>query len=854
MQKSHYFKGVLYILVFVCAVFYVRNVYAFDEIPPLKPPADSSGRLEVFPIVGPLYHYSGNTYWPENEYVQRSVFEPLNCGYVGWWDNTLEELTHAGVKNILIISRAGVRDNFNWTIKKFLTASANRVGIRNYFKVGLFDDSGSMLNCYKDLVPGSTKINWADYNNIDKILWDYTVKRFFDAVPRDMWLLCHNRPLVVNWDYGSNNVNLTLKNERRALIVLRQKFVERYGVDMFMVVADSWKDVQNGGDIQADARQDWLKGDPSNSGLGFCTYQLNWQGRGDAHSIGVVVPGYMIWDSAGNIRYDLGPEDRDHGNVLRNKLQWGKATNCEFIIHEGWNNQRESTGSFRSIDWDYPNQYINIIREFTDPYTEMRRFQAEACDEFYDTTTGNQGGVFSSRDLDIGIIDPSNGGWSVGWIAAGEWIRWKQVMFDIGNYDIYIRYASTASHNIQFVIETDTNSITLPSTGSMSTYKGLKIASKYLTNAGSNRYDFQVNFLQSGDLNVDYIQFVKTSGRMTIPYIPPSPPPTGSVPEFTTTTINVSADSYVSKNAPTTVYGSSTKLFTNASPNDAYLKFNLGSLSDPNQIYKAYVQIYTYSLTGPSPLCPVGVYGVTDDAWTEASLTYNNAPMSFWDTLGCDWVYGPVVNSWMPFDVTSLVKQQLAGDKVASFVVIANETNVGASYRSREYSSATYAPRLAVQRITNRPPDVNAGSDSFKWLVNGQAIVNLAGQVTDDGFRQPFTVTWSVLSGPGTVIFSPNANSVNVSATFSSTGVYVLQLSAYDGFLTGSAFVTIAVYSDACVAAKSQPDFVLFDGDFNADCVINFIDFALLGDNWLNRYDFNTLATLALNWLQRNSL
>ncbi|MBL8231524.1 MAG: VWA domain-containing protein, partial [Bryobacterales bacterium] len=71
-------------------------------------------------------------------------------------------------------------------------------------------------------------------------------------------------------------------------------------------------------------------------------------------------------------------------------------------------------------------------------------------------------------------------------------------------------------------------------------------------------------------------------------------------------------------------------------------------------------------------------------------------------------------------------------------------------------------------------------------------FVSLVGAVSDDG--QPtasiLTVTWSMVSGPGTVSFS-NAGTANTTASFSAAGDYVLQLAVSDGELSSSSTFTI---------------------------------------------------------------
>ena len=117
----------------------------------------------------------------------------------------------------------------------------------------------------------------------------------------------------------------------------------------------------------------------------------------------------------------------------------------------------------------------------------------------------------------------------------------------------------------------------------------------------------------------------------------------------------------------------------------------------------------------------------------------------------------------------------------------------------------------------NQAPMVNAGLDQTIQLPNG---ANLDGTVTDDGLPDPpgaVTVTWSMVSGPGTATFG-DAYAVDTTAQFSSAGTYVLQLLADDGELTASDQATVTVneappYVDA-VANGEIPVFGTITGSF----------------------------------------
>lgn len=67
--------------------------------------------------------------------------------------------------------------------------------------------------------------------------------------------------------------------------------------------------------------------------------------------------------------------------------------------------------------------------------------QAEDYDAFFDTDTGNTGGVYRADDVDIEATTDDNGGYNVGWTQAGEWLDYN-VILGTGTYNVSTRVAS----------------------------------------------------------------------------------------------------------------------------------------------------------------------------------------------------------------------------------------------------------------------------------------------------------------------------------------------------------------------------------------------------------------------------
>ncbi len=128
-----------------------------------------------------------------------------------------------------------------------------------------------------------------------------------------------------------------------------------------------------------------------------------------------------------------------------------------------------------------------------------------------------------------------------------------------------------------------------------------------------------------------------------------------------------------------------------------------------------------------------------------------------------------------------------AGNGTVSF---AAATNFTAQTRQAKVSFA--GGTATVTQSPNLAPNVNAGSDQTITLPN---TASLSASASDDGIGNAVTVSWSKISGDESVLFSA-ANNLNTTAIFSKNGVYVLRLTATDGYLTSTDDIQITVNSD----------------------------------------------------------
>jgi len=147
----------------------------------------------------------------------------------------------------------------------------------------------------------------------------------------------------------------------------------------------------------------------------------------------------------------------------------------------------------------------------------------------------------------------------------------------------------------------------------------------------------------------------------------------------------------------------------------------------------------------------------------------------------------------------SLLSQPTGGTATLSTAIIVNPTfvaNVAGAYVAQlivndgVYDSAPATVMITVNS-PNQAPVVDAGQNQTITLPTNSVTLN--GAVSDDGLpNNTLIISWTVVSGPGTVIFGDPSAAVT-QATFSAAGTYVLQLSANDTQYTTTAQTAVTV-------------------------------------------------------------
>jgi glucosylceramidase len=90
---------------------------------------------------------------------------------------------------------------------------------------------------------------------------------------------------------------------------------------------------------------------------------------------------------------------------------------------------------------------------------------------YHDTTAGNSGGAYRSTDVDL--TSASEGGYLVGWTAAGEWLQYSVNVASAGTYLLEARVASSGqggTFHVEFGGVNVSGALTIPNTGDWQTW------------------------------------------------------------------------------------------------------------------------------------------------------------------------------------------------------------------------------------------------------------------------------------------------------------------------------------------------------------------------------------------------
>ncbi len=95
---------------------------------------------------------------------------------------------------------------------------------------------------------------------------------------------------------------------------------------------------------------------------------------------------------------------------------------------------------------------------------------------YHDTTAGNSGGAYRSTDVDLQAS--SEGGYTIGWIGAGEWVKYSVSVAAAGPYTATLRVASPSGATLHMSFAGSSSvsvPVTVPATGGWQTWTSVSV-------------------------------------------------------------------------------------------------------------------------------------------------------------------------------------------------------------------------------------------------------------------------------------------------------------------------------------------------------------------------------------------
>jgi hypothetical protein len=479
----------------------VALVLAADTV--LVPPVNAGAILGT--ITG--YEVSSRCPMPQAAFCEAPMYSKYDRNTPEWWDILVDEHLLSRVNVVMAHGRGcfdpatGLDGNGNMCPRHLskLVDAIDRAGAGDVYRLGMWDDTGAYpgARAKVDGLPSGTLFDLADETSW-RFFWDYNMKIWFDTIPSRLWYRVGGRPVVAFWSLANAFFANQQGNASLLLRDLRAKFQQRYGENPMFIVDQEWP--KRDTTITADDAQGmnaWF-GPPGN----WYTFR-DWGGQ----SWGAMVPGFRDPQTLPGCGTPCREVPRRDGQALRDAMIAG--ANARFSLLEGWTDIYESAGYYRSTTWRFPNQYINVVREFADPTPPTLRFQAEAADLL--STRANDSDTARVYRVDVPNVGKlaDATGWYVDFTKAAGWVEFSEVMLGCGTYRFTARLAAASAQKAHLEIDgVSIGQVDVAPTGGAATY-GLAHLGSATVAAGKHRLRLVAD---SGGTNLDWFFLRRATG------------------------------------------------------------------------------------------------------------------------------------------------------------------------------------------------------------------------------------------------------------------------------------------------------------------------------------------------------
>jgi endonuclease/exonuclease/phosphatase family metal-dependent hydrolase len=321
---------------------------------------------------------------------------------------------------------------------------------------------------------------------------------------------------------------------------------------------------------------------------------------------------------------------------------------------------------------------------------------------YHDTTSGNSGGQYRSTDVDIEAS--SEGGYDVGWTAAGEWLNYTVNVASAGTYTAQLRVASPNGGSMHVGFNSASNVWTMfsiPATGGWQSWTTVSVP----VTLGAGVQQMTLMF-DTGGINLGYVDVASGSTPTPTPTPPTPPPPSSGGAEVIVAEWNMQVDDSSSAHARTVI-----DYLAALSPQPQVIVLLEARGTQYNTYLNELQNRTSYTWHGAFlSECPPG-------AWSGSSCTTSEdegtAVLSSLPVVGSSATYLPYADAWHSARALVRLAVSVNGTTVQVMGTHLQVSNATARYNSMAYlknwASNFPAPQLVAGDFNADPDQIDVG-------------------------------------------------------------------------------------------------------------------------------------------------
>lgn len=300
----------------------------------------------------------------------------------------------------------GVGELSGRLLKRFVEAVERSPYANGNIKLAYFQDNASYAKAY-NIITGKTMQGWDDPDWLDWT-WKHWFTPWFDNVPREMLFMPEEGKVPIQlWTANIKDYDNTGSDEHivEFLNYIEERLKSTYDLEPLWILRDHFWHRDPRTQARSWGYGSWFKWD------GDCTSITTFNNEKWAFAVNgkrYGLPNCFLndWDpetGVGTVPSDGSDTDyftssllTDGTPLIEEAFEVYRDAGAKMMTLESWSDWKEGTVWYRSdhSEWLYPNQHLNLVREYADRSTESIVLEAEACDFFYDKSYKNAGGEY----------------------------------------------------------------------------------------------------------------------------------------------------------------------------------------------------------------------------------------------------------------------------------------------------------------------------------------------------------------------------------------------------------------------------------------------------------------------------